>query len=74
MKFCVGTLLQNSLIIAAKFDGDVHSETCRLAFYGRITALVDPARPQEMQQMKVFKVKAHAFYACHPAGAVGPTA
>ena len=48
-------------MIAARFDGDVHGETCRLAFYGRILSLIDPAKPQDLQQLKVYKV---FVYAC----------
>jgi len=47
---------QDALVIAAKFDGDVHGEACRLAFYGRIVLLRDPSKPQELQEMRVFKV------------------
>mmetsp|Transcript_20110 Transcript_20110/g.55989 ORF Transcript_20110/g.55989 Transcript_20110/m.55989 type:complete len:575 (-) Transcript_20110:259-1983(-) len=51
------TAPKDSLVIAAKFDGDVHGEMCRLAFYGRILCIVDPSKPQDLQQMKVFKLK-----------------
>jgi len=49
--------MQDALVIAAKFDGDVHGETCRLAFYGRIISILNPANSQELQQMKVYKVR-----------------
>lgn len=53
---------QDALIIAAKFDGDVHGESCRLAFYGRVAALLDPTKPSSMLQLKVFKVRRGASW------------
>lgn len=43
-------------MIGAKFDADIHGETCRLAFYGRLLSLVDPCKPEELQKLRVFKV------------------
>lgn len=48
--------LQDSLVIGARFDTDVHGEACRLAFYGRLCALIDPTQPVQLHQLRVFKV------------------
>ena len=37
------TAAADSLIIGSKLDADLHTSTCRLAFYGRICCLVDPS-------------------------------
>ena len=49
---------QDALVIGAKFDttGDTTGDTCRLAFYGRLAALIDPTKEQEMARLKVYKV------------------
>ena len=31
-----------SLLIGSRFDADIHSNTCRLAFHGRLGQSVDP--------------------------------
>lgn len=52
----VCVVLQDSLIIGARFDVDKHGEQCRLAFYGRLLSLVDPDNPGDMKKLKVYKV------------------
>ncbi|KAJ9507266.1 hypothetical protein QJQ45_006243 [Haematococcus lacustris] len=46
-----------ALVIGAKFDGDIHGESCRLAFYGRLVTLINPSKPAELQQLRVYKMK-----------------
>ncbi|GFH06057.1 hypothetical protein HaLaN_00621 [Haematococcus lacustris] len=48
---------QGALVIGAKFDGDIHGESCRLAFYGRLVTLINPSKPAELQQLRVYKMK-----------------
>lgn len=48
--------MQDALIIGAKFDADVHGESCRLAFYGRISTLIDPAKHEDLASIRVYKV------------------
>lgn len=47
------TTLQDALVIGARFDVDAHGEACRLAFYGRLVQLLEP---QDLHQLKVYKV------------------
>ncbi|KAG2430703.1 hypothetical protein HYH02_013699 [Chlamydomonas schloesseri] len=51
------TAPKDALVIGAKFDADIHGEACRLAFYGRLVRLVDPGKPNELAELKVFKPK-----------------
>lgn len=37
------TAAADSLVIGSKLDSDLNASTCRLAFYGRLCALVDPS-------------------------------
>ena len=37
------TAAADSLVIGSRLDADLHASTCRLAFYGRLCALADPA-------------------------------
>lgn len=46
------------MVIGARFDADVSTASCRLAFYGRLTALVDPADKKALPRLKVVKLKA----------------
>lgn len=43
-------------MIGVRLDADIHGEACRLAFYGRIVCLLDPAIPTDIQKLRVFKV------------------
>ncbi|KAG2429383.1 hypothetical protein HXX76_011148 [Chlamydomonas incerta] len=54
------TAPKDALVIGAKFDADIHGEACRLAFYGRLVRLVDPAKPPELAELQVFKPKTRA--------------
>jgi hypothetical protein len=56
MRFPGCQMLQDALIIGAKFDADVHGESCRLAFYGRISTLIDPARQGDLASIRIYKV------------------
>lgn len=47
----------DSVVIGARFDADAHGDGCRLAFYGRILSLLDPSKPQELQRLRVYKLK-----------------
>ncbi|KAK3245444.1 hypothetical protein CYMTET_44986 [Cymbomonas tetramitiformis] len=47
----------NSLLIGSRFDTDIHCNTCRLAFHGRLAQAVDPADTAAMQKLKLFKIK-----------------
>lgn len=55
--------MQASLIIGAKLDTDPHGEACRLAFYGRLVALLcagDMEGPGcQLQKLRVHKVSTH---------------
>nr|BCL66109.1 eukaryotic elongation factor [Volvox africanus] len=51
------TAPKDALVIGAKLDGDVHGEACRLAFYGRLVSPIDPARPEELARLNIFKLK-----------------
>ena len=51
-------LLQDALVIGARFDADVSTAACRLAFYGRAVALVDPADAAALARLRVAKLKA----------------
>ncbi|KAK9818119.1 hypothetical protein WJX72_007434 [[Myrmecia] bisecta] len=51
------TAPHDALMIGSRFDADMNSATCRLACYGRVAALIDPANPQELQKLKIYKVK-----------------
>ena len=45
------------MLIGARLDTDVHSNTCRLAFHGRILEAIDTANKAETQRLKVYKNK-----------------
>eukprot|EP00898_Chlorokybus_atmophyticus_P005046 jgi/Chlat1/5542/Chrsp369S00410 len=51
------TCPRNALFIGAKLDADVHANACRLAFHGRIAAIIDPNDKSDLQQLRVYKVK-----------------
>lgn len=50
-------VVQDALVIGSRFDTDMNSPTCRLAFYGRLVALLDPSDPAALQRLKVYKLK-----------------
>ncbi|XP_050412179.1 selenocysteine-specific elongation factor [Patella vulgata] len=49
----------NSLVIGSKLDTDVHANTCRLAFYGRLLEIFTSAKYAEesLPKLKIFKIK-----------------
>lgn len=47
----------DSLVIGARLDADMHGESCRLAFYGRLLHVLEPANPKELAALKVYKVR-----------------
>lgn len=49
--------LQDALVIGSRFEVDASKATCRLAFYGRLAALIDAADPQQMRKLPIFKLK-----------------
>ncbi|GAX74045.1 hypothetical protein CEUSTIGMA_g1495.t1 [Chlamydomonas eustigma] len=51
------TAPQESLLIGARLDADIHGESCRLCFYGRLLWLLDPSSMNELSKLKVYKVK-----------------
>ena len=51
-------MLQDALVIGARFDADVSTAACRLAFYGRAIALVDAADAAALARLRVTKLKA----------------
>ena len=54
------TCSRNCLIIGAKLDTDIHANTCRLAFHGRLIEQFTEANYREvvLPKLKVFKCKA----------------
>ena len=44
-------------MIGSRFDMDVSKATCRLAFYGRLAALVAAEQPAELARLRVYKLK-----------------
>jgi len=47
-----------SLVIASRLDTDIKSNTCRLAFFGRLLSPVDSSSREALhQQLKIFKMK-----------------
>lgn len=54
---CLLCVLQDSVIIGSRLDTSQDAPTCRLAFYGRILKLIDPASPAALQQLKIYKLK-----------------
>lgn len=47
----------DSLVIGSRLDQDIHLNSCRLAFSGRLCSLVDPSKPQDLQRLQIFKPK-----------------
>jgi selenocysteine-specific elongation factor len=48
--------LQDALVIGSRLDADMNVASCRLSFYGRLVALLDPGDPAAMQRLQVYKV------------------
>ena len=44
-------------MIGSRFEVDASSAMCRLAFYGRLAALIDQSDPGQMRGVRIFKVK-----------------
>ncbi|KAK9843360.1 hypothetical protein WJX74_010898 [Apatococcus lobatus] len=51
------TAPQDTLVIGSRFDGDASGASCRQAFYGRLVHLLDTGDPQQLQQLRIFKLK-----------------
>lgn len=47
---------QDAVVIGARFDVDTGGEACRLAFYGRLAALLPAGTPEELRRLRVYKV------------------
>ena len=50
-------VLQDALVIGSRFEVDASTAMCRLAFYGRLAALIDHSDPEQMRRVRIFKVK-----------------
>eukprot|EP00899_Mesostigma_viride_P005477 jgi/Mesvir1/14930/Mv05520-RA.1 len=46
-----------ALLIGSKLDADVHTKSCRLAFYGNLMQPLDTDNPAELQKLRIFKKK-----------------
>lgn len=44
-------------MIGSRFEVDASTAMCRLAFYGRLAALIDHSDPEQMRRVSIFKVK-----------------
>jgi len=51
------TCLQDALVIGSRFEVDASKATCRLAIYGRLAALMNPADPPQMRKLRIYKLK-----------------
>ena len=49
--------MQDALIIGSRLDADAGTAACRLAFSGRLVALLDPGDPRALAALRVFKPK-----------------
>jgi len=47
----------NSVVIGSKLDTDIHSNTCRIAFCGRLLTSLNHDSQEEMSKLKIFKIK-----------------
>ena len=48
----------DSLFIASRFDTDIHQNTCRLAFHGKVIQAIDLEKtPDAIKKIKAFKMK-----------------
>jgi selenocysteine-specific elongation factor len=48
---------QDALTIGSRFDMDASKAACRLAFYGRLAALIDPDDAVALSRLRIFKPK-----------------
>lgn len=48
---------QDALVIGSRFDTDESKVACRLAFYGRLAALIRAEDPAELARLRIFKPK-----------------
>jgi len=49
---------RNSIMIGSKLDADIHTNSCRLAFYGRLLSPADASSKEKLhQQLKIFRYK-----------------
>ena len=49
---------QDALVIGSRLEADASAAACRLAFYGRLVALVDaPDSPGALAKLRLFKLK-----------------
>ncbi|GAQ81505.1 Selenocysteine-specific elongation factor [Klebsormidium nitens] len=46
-----------ALLIGSRLDTDIHTNTCRLAFHGRLLQAMDPRDKDALQSLEVFKTK-----------------
>ena len=49
--------VQDALVIGSRLDTSASDKACRLALYGRVTALVDTSSPAELAKLKIYKSK-----------------
>ena len=50
-------MLQDALVIGSRLDADASAQLCRLTMAGRLVALIDPANPQQLSRLRLFKVR-----------------
>eukprot|EP00026_Physarum_polycephalum_P006483 Phypoly_transcript_06527.p1 GENE.Phypoly_transcript_06527~~Phypoly_transcript_06527.p1 ORF type:complete len:526 (+),score=74.82 Phypoly_transcript_06527:151-1728(+) len=46
-----------SIVIASRLDIDIHSNSCRIAFFGNLLRQIDPTRAALFSQLRIFKIK-----------------
>eukprot|EP01102_Stenamoeba_stenopodia_P016219 TRINITY_DN5645_c0_g1_i2.p1 TRINITY_DN5645_c0_g1~~TRINITY_DN5645_c0_g1_i2.p1 ORF type:complete len:441 (-),score=109.62 TRINITY_DN5645_c0_g1_i2:9-1331(-) len=46
-----------SLVIGSRLETDIHTNTCRLAFFGRLLEPIDTNAPYALQRLKIYKPK-----------------
>mmetsp|Transcript_25202 Transcript_25202/g.47625 ORF Transcript_25202/g.47625 Transcript_25202/m.47625 type:complete len:555 (-) Transcript_25202:120-1784(-) len=51
------TCPEDSLLIGSRFDTDIHSNSCRLSFHGRLAKRMDPKDLDAMSALRVYKMK-----------------
>jgi len=49
-------VLQDAVIIGARFDVDTSGDSCRLAFYGRLLAALGEGSSGDLRKLQVYKV------------------
>ena len=50
--------MQDAIVIGAQFDTDIATAGCRLAFHGRLSALLDPGDKPALARLRIVKLKA----------------